>query len=182
MVLEAENGPLHYRMLTTALQAADPEMFADYKRPADSLYSLMTADIRKVKTGAVTKSRFKFLGDGIFCAPAVVVGAESVVVHPNAKAEPKPKPVEEPQGGRECGNCSALTYSGVQTVLRTMGSCGNPQSGESYVRQHFVCPHWRRRTHAQEEADHKIAIEARETIAAVNATVRRAPMAGRDTR
>jgi hypothetical protein len=157
-------------MLAAAIQESGTvDLAAIYKKPADSIYSLMVTDSRR--QGA----RFTFLGNGMFCAVGVEpepaeVRAGADLARPGPRT-PKSLAVVNGVVGT-CGDCAMFTYNGVEVVRQTLGACGYAASGRDYVKPSAAgCPGWRRKPQRTLEKERKERLETMALVSKINATV-----------
>lgn len=164
LIVDGMDEPVHYRMLTDAVQESGAfDLAAEYVRPSDSIYSMLHSDIRRNGDG----SKFRFLGNGIFCAAGMTAGAKEVEVEPTART--RRTELIAPPDGADCQSCGNFSLVGVQLVTGTMGSCGCEAAARYYVKPHEPhCSHWCRRTWSQDEKARKEQVGAMELFRAVN--------------
>lgn len=174
MLLEAEGEPTHYKMLTAALQESEAfDLNAIYKRPSDSIYGLMQADIRK------GNERFGFMGGGIFVAHRVLSEAPSLSITPPPKADSKPKVVARLKvinGAAKCGDCAFISFSDLQLIgVSKLGTCGSTVSGHDYPsRLDDACECFVPKTVAQEHKERRQMINIQEMLNEYNFGIVRA--------
>lgn len=128
MLIEQDGKPVHYKMLTDAIQSSGVmDLKARYAKPSDSIYGLLVSASRH-------GDRIKFMGNGIFVAKDSLSGVESLAVQPPPKPDSRPaKSLRVLNGTETCKDCRFFTTTQLQLLVGTIGSCGSSESGRCYV-------------------------------------------------
>lgn len=149
-----------------SLEAIDPD--ADFKKQKHDVYSKVWMEPKKHGDA----SRWQRVGKGMWChvtfLTAEMLASEAGTIRTldekrtRAKMEGRtPRPTREErhvdEGDKKCGNCSHLRFFGAHFLQLRSGSCEKwPESnvnGAYVLTVMQACPHWKRRTEAQHEAD-----------------------------
>jgi hypothetical protein len=167
LILGGVEDAIHYRVLAAAIQESGAYDLADtYKRPADSIYSLMIADIRR------GGRRFAFHGNGVFSAFGHTPSPVEAKVAVESAKTPRERTPLAMVANATCGDCANFAYSGVQIIQRTMGSCASTESGRHYVRPgDQSCHMWRKKNREMLEKEHVERLKTAALIDEINKVV-----------